>query len=586
MPAGDLVRQEAASAPLGQAKRESPLFSRAFAMAWARLVSRALAFAWARYAGFVAILGLVYFATGKASLYLAFGHPSASPVWPPSGIAMASLVLLGYRFWPGVFLGAFWVNATTYGTAFTSLGIAAGNTLEGLAGAYVINRFVGGRPLFDRPTSFVVFAGGAALGATLISATIGVTTLAAAGFASWSQYGEIWTTWWLGDATGALLFAPLILLWANDPAIRWTPTQRLQAAVLILGLGAHAILMLGGLLDPDYRDLPLHFVTIPFIVLAAFWLGLKEVALATVIFSWTSIAGAAGGMGALARDSPYETYLLLQGFVAVLAGTAMPLAAVVQQRRRVEASLREVGAELEGRVERRTAALARTNRELEAFTYSVAHDLRGPLRAVNARTELLRTEHAQEFSPEALEHLNRVQASGRHMADVIEALLQLSRIGRRDLVPQVVDLTALTGGVVDELRRRYPDHPVEFAASSDLETHGDPALLELLLENLLSNAWKYTRGRPNARVEFGARPHDGGVAYFVRDNGVGFDSKDSGRLFVPFQRLHGQPEYEGLGIGLVTVQRIVHRHGGQIWFDAGVDRGATFYFTLAPAGGR
>ena len=185
------------------------------------------------YAASLAGLTALYFAAGKLGLSLALAHPNASPVWPPTGIALAALLLLGQRVWPAVLVGAFLVNVTTAGSAATSLGIAAGNTLEAIVGAWLVNRFACGRRVFERPQHVFKFVVLAALASTAISATIGVTSLALGGFAGWSDYGWLWTTWWLGDATGALVVTPALVCWLAGPAPRWNLAKRLEAAALL-----------------------------------------------------------------------------------------------------------------------------------------------------------------------------------------------------------------------------------------------------------------------------------------------------------------------------------------------------------------
>ena len=182
----------------------------------------------------VTLLAIVYFTTGKLGLMLAFVHVSATAVWPPAGIALAALLLLGYRVWPGIFLGAFLVNITTAGTVLTTLGIAIGNTLEGVMGAYLINRFANGRRAFDRPYDIFLFAVLAGLVSTTIGATLGATSLALGNVANWANYSSIWVTWWLGDAAGDLLVAPLLVLWSENPRLPWHVASSLRG-----GLFAH-----------------------------------------------------------------------------------------------------------------------------------------------------------------------------------------------------------------------------------------------------------------------------------------------------------------------------------------------------------
>ncbi len=220
------------------------------------------------------------------------------------------------------------------------------------------------------------------------------------------------------------------------------------------------------------------------------------------------------------------------------------------------------------------------NRELEAFSYSVAHDLRAPLRAIEGFSEALQEDHGGDLRPEGMEYLRRVCASARHMAGLIDALLELSRVSRAGLLRAPVDLCALAQGICARLQEASPGRHVEVTVQGGLRAMGDANLLGAVLQNLLGNAWKFTSKRPIAHVEVGSETEDGRTVFFVRDDGAGFDQAYASRLFGAFQRLHSHAEFEGSGIGLATVRRIVRRHGGEVWARAEVDRGATFYFTL------
>lgn len=242
----------------------------------------------------------------------------------------------------------------------------------------------------------------------------------------------------------------------------------------------------------------------------------------------------------------------------------------------------QVYAELEQRVRERTAQFEAANRELEAFSYSVSHDLRAPLRAINGFARLLEIDYGEPHSEKGRRHLQHIIESGARMGALIEDLLRLARITRSEIRREPVDLGALAQELAATLRTTHPGREVVFTAAPRLLTQGDPGLLRAALENLLSNAWKYTaRTPPPARIELGGVPQaDGTTIFFVRDNGTGFDMQHASRLFSPFQRLHSESEYPGTGVGLATVQRIIHKHGGRIWAEAEPGRGASFCFTL------
>jgi signal transduction histidine kinase len=232
-------------------------------------------------------------------------------------------------------------------------------------------------------------------------------------------------------------------------------------------------------------------------------------------------------------------------------------------------------------LEKTAAQLAVANRELEAFSYSVSHDLRAPLRSIDGFSQALLEDYGPHLDAAGQDMLRRVRAGSQRMAQLIDDLLDLSRVTRSELRRELVDLTALARDVAADLRLAQPDRQVEFVVAAGLLAHGDSHLLRLLLENLLGNAWKFTGKHPRARVEFGMIGDGEQRRYFVRDDGAGFDMAYVNKLFGTFQRLHPASEFAGTGIGLATVQRIVHRHGGRVWAEGAVEQGATFYFTLA-----
>ena len=224
------------------------------------------------------------------------------------------------------------------------------------------------------------------------------------------------------------------------------------------------------------------------------------------------------------------------------------------------------------------AELQAANRELEAFSYSVSHDLRAPLRRIQGFCEALELSATQSDDARTLDFVGRIRRSVVHMNDLVEAMLGLARVSRKEMHRSSVDLSGIARDVGEELRLGDPHRQGIFLVEDDLLAGGDPALVRIVLENLMGNAWKFTR-EVNARIEVG-RSTDGGSTFFVRDNGAGFDPTYAQGLFAPFQRLHNDSDFPGTGVGLATVQRIVHRHGGKIWAQAAVNEGATFFFSL------
>jgi PAS domain S-box-containing protein len=260
----------------------------------------------------------------------------------------------------------------------------------------------------------------------------------------------------------------------------------------------------------------------------------------------------------------------------------------ITERKKADQAIRALNDSLELRVAQRTAETLRSNRqletsnkELEAFAYSVSHDLRAPLRSVDNFSQIILDEYSDKLDEEGVGYLRRIRKGAQHMGQLISDLLNLSRVSRGLLEHDPVDLSSIASAVVKELRDQDPQRTVNAQIAPNIQATGDARLLRVVLNNLIGNAWKFTGKREKACLEFGANSEGSAAVYFVRDNGAGFDMAYLSQLFAPFQRLHHVSEFAGTGIGLATVQRIVQRHGGRIWAESSVEQGATFYFTLA-----
>jgi PAS domain S-box-containing protein len=248
----------------------------------------------------------------------------------------------------------------------------------------------------------------------------------------------------------------------------------------------------------------------------------------------------------------------------------------ITERKEAETKIRKLNVDLQ----ERAIQLETTVKELEAFSYSVSHDLRAPLRSIDGFSQALLEDYAEQLPAEGQNYLMRVRAAAQRMAQLIDDLLGLSRVSRTPLQLRFVNLSALAQTIAHDLQQTPPERQVTFLIAPDLAVSGDQQLLRIVLENLMGNAWKFTSKRTGAFIEVGAQEEAGKHSFFVRDNGTGFDMAFASKLFVAFQRLHTADQFPGTGVGLATVQRIIRRHGGEIWAESSVGKGATFYFTL------
>src|SRR5213596_1702792 len=354
----------------------------------------------------IGILAVIYFIAGKLGLMLASLHASASPVWPPAGIALAGLLLLGYRAWPGIFIGAFLVNVTTAGNVATSFAMATGNTLEALVGAWLVNRFAGGTNVFDRLQGVFKFAVAAGISA-IISPAFGVTSLGVAGFADWANYGAIWLTWWLGDATGDLVFTPLVLLWSIASKRSWNKKEAAEVGALLLLLVVLSAVVFGGWPAVSARNYPIVLICGPIVIWTAFRFTQREIATGIFILSAIAVWGTLHGFGPFVSETENQSLLAVQWWTAVLSITAIALSAGMAERRRVEEELQQQKVVVES-----------ANRTKDHFLAMFSHELRTPLTPVISALESLETEPAQTEEDRSAEPTPDLQPEIAHLLSI------------------------------------------------------------------------------------------------------------------------------------------------------------------------
>ena len=520
-----------------------------------------------------AILTLVYFVAGKLGLKLAFLHASASPVWPPAGIALGALLVFGYRTWPAIFVGAFLVNVTTTGDIPTSLAIGAGNTLEAICGAWLVNRFAGGVRVFDRSQDVFKFAFAAVL-STAISSSIGVTSLALAGFVDWTKSAAVWVTWWLGDATGDLIFAPVVILWGMTPPPRWSNKKALEVGLLLLLLVALGEAIFGGWLPINATNYPIAFICGPVVIWMAFRMSQRETATGIFILSAVAIWGTLQNFGPFVMDTQNQSLLILQSSTAVLTMTAMALAAGMAEQRRAEAAL-----------EKQKSLVEAANRTKDTFLAMLSHELRTPLTPVVLALETLRKQWpGNNEANSALEMIRRnVEVESR----LIDDLLDVTRIskGKLELTLAVIDGHKEIVNAVEMCQGEAEAKKIRVRVdlrATDHHVAADEAKFQQIVWNLLKNAIKFSPEKGEISIS-SANERSQQLTITVQDNGIGIAPDAIERIFDPFEQ--GERSFKqrfgGLGLGLAISKSLAQAHGASLVARSdGLNRGATFSLVI------
>ena len=548
-----------------------------------------------------ALLAMAYFGIGRFALMFAIPPGYATAVWPSSGIALAVLLLFGNRLWPGVWLGAAMLNATVSASLVPAAVIASGNTLEALAAAWLIRRYIGVPYRFLHAEHVVIFVLTAALCAT-VAATIGVLPLAVAHGLDWPQVLWNWGTWWEGDLNGMLVLTPLILAWCapaearREAALetRWTPRRQVEAAALVLLLLVVARLAFG---EP-HGSLSFKFVILPFVLWAAFRFGQREVttviALACGIALWYTIENS-GRIGGGSNDA----LLVLLAFNNVVVLTGLVLAAVLGERARAVEELRRRHAELEARVEARTRELRSATRAKSDFLATMSHELRTPLNSLLILAGLLRDNGEKNLSARQIQYAQTIHAAGTDLLMLINEILELARIEAGaapalDIAP--LKTAALVTQVENTFRPVAAEKGLDFridVAAAPAEIDTDARRLQQVLKNLLANAFKFTRqggvtlrisrargGWPATHESLNAARDV--IAFTVADTGIGIPLDRQEAVFEAFQQADRATsvEFGGTGLGLSISRELSRLLGGEIVLESLPGHGSSFTLYL------
>src|SRR5436190_310671 len=527
----------------------------------------------------IGVLAVIYFIAGKLGLMLASLHASASPVWPPAGIALAALLLLGYRAWPAIFIGAFLVNVTTAGNVATSFAIGTGNTLEALAGAWLVNRFAGGTNVFDRPQGVFKFALAAGI-STILSPAFGVTSLEVTSFADWANYGAIWLTWWLGDVTGDFVFTPLVLLWCVAAKRRWNKKDAAEVGTLLLLLVLLSIVVFSGWFEISFRNYPIAFIFGPVVIWTAFRFTQRETATGIFILSVVAVWGTLRGFGPFIRETENQSLLALQSWTAVLTITAMALSAGMAERRRIEEELQQ-----------QKSVVETANRTKDHFLAMLSHELRTPLTPVISTLESLEIEPAQKDDTKSA--LAMIRRNIELETQLIDDLLDFTRIARDKMQLRFVPVDAHLAilNVVEICRAEAESKRLHMHRNLRANTRhvaAEAAKFQQIIWNLLKNAIKFTPNEGEIVIS-SSNPSPEVLTISVCDTGIGMEPDVMQRIFNPFEQ--GNRSFErrfgGLGLGLAISKSLAQAQGGTLTAQSdGRDRGSTFILsmqTLSPA---
>lgn len=527
------------------------------------------------YAGGLVAIGVIYFVLAKGGLTLASIHPSATPIWPPTGVALAAVLLWGYRTWPAIFIAAMIANATTAGSVATAIAIATGNTLEAVVGAYLVNRWSSGCTTFSRPNSVAKFALICIVIATPISASIGLTSLAAAGYIDRTNFVNAWVTWWLGDVTGALVITPVIVLWASSHDHAFNRNEFLETVGVLATAAVVGLIAYSPLIEQTPSRDPLGFLAILPMLWAALRRGPRDTATVALVLAGITIWGTLTGGGPFTTADLNVSFLLVLMFLISITVPSLLLSADVEVRKKGEESLRRAQIELERKVAERTQELELANAAKSRFLAMASHDLRQPLHALGLFVAQLRMPLR---SGERTRTIELVDATRKEMDEMLNSLLDMSRLDAGILIPTITEFPIAR--LLQKIETTFDQATQETGLRlrvrrSDAWVRSDAMLLERILLNLVSNAVRYTlRGG----IIVGCRRRGQMLRIEVWDSGPGIPEDQKQNIFGEFFQLAARDRnrYGSMGLGLAIVDRLRLLLNHPIDLASTVGRGSRF----------
>ena len=532
-----------------------------------------------RYVLAIVALALIYIVAARAGLMMDAIAGFATLVWPPSGLSLAALLIFGAGLWPGVFVGAFVANLLTGAPIPVALGIGVGNTLEAVLAVYALRRIPGFQTSLERlpdVIGLIILAAGLS---TMVSATIGVTSLYLGGIISAAQFGETWRAWWLGDVIADLLVAPLLLVWMRGPRTLVDPKRRLETLALGIAVIAASLLIFSsetGMPTPTGRFAQ-AYLFFPLLIWAALRFGQRGAITTAFIVSVIAIWGTAMGHGPFVRPALHQSLIALQAFMGVAAATFLVLGASVSERRRAEEGMRLAQARAE-----------EANQAKADFLAVMSHELRTPLNAISGYVDLLTLGVDGSLTERQRASLNRIQLNQQHLLSLIEDVLSFVRIeaGRIPLdirtVPVRLVAEALEATVRPDLERKELAFSCD-ACDAAISVQADPEKLRQILLNFVANAIKFTPD--NGHIRVGAEREGTAVRIWVTDTGIGIPPDQIAQVFEPFFQVESGPtrRYPGIGLGLAIARDLARAMDGEVRLDSTVGKGSTVSVVL-PAG--